>query len=164
MSRLRLLPALVVAATLVACGDGGSVSASCEEVVTEELDPGWTVHLLPSAEEPEYLTDPPTSGAHFAAEPVSGIADGPLDRPIQVTILEVGGVLFQYDPDELDDADVGRLERLADEAVVVAPGVDLPSPVVATAWVTKQTCDGVDLDTLTRFVEEQGGSGPGVEQ
>ena len=159
----RAALAASAALVVVGCGRGDSVAAGCDDVTTEDLDPGWTVHLLPTAPEPDYLTEPPTSGAHYASEPASGVLEAPLDRPSQVTVLEVGGVLVQYRPDDLDESGRGRLERLAEDGVVVAPNPDLPDPVVATAWTTKQACEGVALDTLAAFIEEQGGQGPGVE-
>lgn len=76
----------------------------------------------------------------------------PLDRPTQVLLLETGGVLIQYDP-TADAAERDQLAGLASDQVVVAPGVDLPAAVVATAWVTKQTCSQVDLDVLGQFVD-----------
>lgn len=147
-------------ALVAGCGGASPLEASCAEVVTEELDPGWTVHLLPGAPMPEFVTDPPTSGTHYSADPVTGALDQPLDPAAQVTILEVGGVLLQYRPADVGDDELGRLERLATDDVVVAPNPDLPDPVVATAWVTKQRCQGVDLDTLSAFAEEYLGSGP----
>lgn len=39
----------------------------------------------------------------------------------------------------------------------------LPDPVVLTAWITKQTCSGVDLDTAETFIEDQQGRGPGTD-
>jgi hypothetical protein len=143
-----------------ACGGEASLAADCAEVSAEELDPTWTVHLLPGAPEPEYLTDPPTSGPHYSAEPVTGVVDEPLDDPSQVTVLEVGGVLLQYRPADLSDEDRGRLLRLVRDGVVIAPDPDLGDPVVATAWTTKQRCEGVALDTLTSFITDQGGQGP----
>jgi hypothetical protein len=32
-----------------------------------------------------------------------------------------------------------------------------------TAWLTKQTCSGVDVDTVSRFIEDQRGRGPGTD-
>jgi hypothetical protein len=47
--------------------------------------------------------------------------------------------------------------------VVVAPNEDQTEPVVLTAWITKQTCNGVDLDTVEQFIAEQQGRGPGTD-
>lgn len=134
------------------------MSSSCGPVIRERLDPSSPVHLLPGAPEPDYLSDPPTSGPHLSGRPPSGVLDEPLDRPTQVLVLEEGGVLIQHRG--LDDAAVARLEELATESVVVAPNPDLADPVVATAWLTKRTCEGVDLEALRRFVDEHVDQGP----
>ena len=80
---------------------------------------------------------------------------------MQVTALEGGMVLVQYR--DLSDDDVAALEDLGSDVVVVAPNPDLPEPVVLTAWITKQTCSGVDLDTVETFIREQQGRGPGTD-
>lgn len=154
--------ALVLLAVLSACGGGAGEDATCGPVVDEDLDPEWALHLLPSAPEPEYLTEPPTSGPHLTTEPATGVQDTPLDRPEQVSVLEVGSVLVQYRPTAVDDADRGRLERLAADDVVVAPNPDLDDPVVATAWLRKQACDGVAIEAVTAFTQEERGRGPGA--
>lgn len=137
-------------------GDGGS--SGCGPVIRERLDPSSPVHLLPGAPEPDYLSDPPTSGPHLSGRPPAGVVDQPLDRPTQVLVLEEGGVLIQYHG--LDDSDVAGLAELASDSVVVAPNPALADPVVATAWLNKLTCEEVDLEALSRFVAEHVGQGP----
>lgn len=145
-----------------ACGNGSApsdeASGSCGPVVTEPFDPSSAVHLLPGAVEPDYLSDPPTSGPHLSGRPPTGAVDSPLDRPTQVLLLEQGGVLIQYG--DVDSAAVADLESLAAERVVVAPNPDLPAPVVATAWLTKRTCTAADLDVLRQFIDAHLDQGP----
>ena len=151
-----------LAVVLTACGVGGGsgngASAGCGPITRERLDPSSPVHLLPGAPEPDYLSDPPTSGPHLSGRPPSGTSAEPLDRPTQVLVLEEGGVLIQHRG--LDGADAARLAELAGTQVVVAPNPELPSPVVATAWLAKRTCDEVDVPALRQFVEERLGQGP----
>ncbi|HEX9992793.1 MAG TPA: DUF3105 domain-containing protein, partial [Acidimicrobiales bacterium] len=118
-------------------------------------------HVLPGGAEPTYRSDPPTSGPHVPGPAITGVVDEPIERPVQVGILERGDVLIQHEG--LPAADADALEALAGEHVVVAPGVDLPASVVATAWVFKRTCDEVDLDALREFVDERVGHGPDQE-
>ena len=140
---------------LAACGgDGGAVTGSCAEPVDEELDPAWITHVLPDTPEPPYLTDPPTSGPHLATTPPTGVQEEALSRPLQVSILEAGLTLVQYRPDDVSGASLAALERLAGEEVVVAPNERLPDSVVATAWLLKMTCDGVDAEALEDFAED----------
>lgn len=157
MRRLLLLVALL--GPLTACG--GSDGAACGPVTQETLDPNSGLHVLPGQEQPAYTTDPPTSGAHYSLPPPTGAVDAPIDRPLQVTALEGGQVLVQYR--DLAAADVAALEDLASDDAVVAPDPDQAEPVVLTAWITKQTCSGVDVETVDRFIQEQQGRGPGTD-
>ncbi|HEX9970235.1 MAG TPA: EamA family transporter, partial [Acidimicrobiales bacterium] len=172
LRRMRGAPVGPVAAVLLAvlllgaCSGGGNEggapssaarSGACGRVVEEPLDPGSTKHLLPGAEEPAYITDPPTSGAHRSGPVPSGAVAEPVPRPVQVGVLEQGGVVVQH----RSAADGAALAALAGERVVVAPNPSLPAAVVATAWRRKLTCQGVDLDALRAFVRDHGGRGPG---
>ena len=148
---------LILTAGLTACG--GEDGVACGSVTREALDPNSGLHVLPGQAVPDYTTDPPTSGAHYSLPPPTGAE--PIDRPLQVTALEGGQVLVQHR--DLSDEDVATLEGLGSDVVVVAPNPDLPEPVVLTAWITKQTCSGVDRATIERFIDEQQGRGPGTD-
>jgi hypothetical protein len=130
-------------------------------VTRDALDPGSLTHVLPGAPTPSYLTDPPTSGAHQPTPPVTGVRRKPIDPQIQVGILEQGHVILQYRG--LDPAQVTELRRLASSTVVVAPAPSLPgdAKVVATAWVTRQVCRGLDVPALRAFARDRSGKGPG---
>jgi hypothetical protein len=141
-------------------GDDGGSNGACGPAQREALDPAHLVHVLPSAEDVTYLSDPPTSGPHQPGPEVVGVVTDPIPKPVQVGILEGGGVLIQYDPDALEADEVATLEGLADEATVVAPAPDLPEAVIATAWVFSQRCQDVDVDALRSFVDERAGHGP----
>lgn len=145
-------------------GEGGATgapspaAAPCDPEVREPIDPGSYTHPLSNAD-PTFSTDPPTSGPHAPGPPVGGVLDEPISRPVQVGALEAGGVLLQHrdlSPDEL-----AALVELAGEDVAVAPNPDLPARVVATAWLTKQTCTAVDPAALQTFVTAHRGQGPG---
>ena len=154
-----LAVALLCAAAAAGCGGDGH--AACGPVTREQLDPNSGLHVLPDQNVPRYTTDPPTSGAHYSLPPPTGAVSDPVEKPLQVTALEGGMVLVQYR--DLADADVAALEELGSDQVIVAPNADLPEPVVLTAWLTKQTCSGVDVGEVEDFVEEQQGRGPGTD-
>ena len=155
----RLLVVLFLTAGLAACG--GDDEVACGPVTREALDPNSGLHVLPDQYVPEFTTDPPTSGAHYSLPPPTGAVGEPVERPMQVTALEGGQVLVQYR--DRSDADVAALEALGSDIVVVAPNPDQADPVVLTAWLTKQTCSGVDRATIGRFIDEQQGRGPGTD-
>jgi drug/metabolite transporter (DMT)-like permease len=152
---------LLAAVLLVGCGDDDAgASGGCEER-REALDPNSAAHVLPNAPEPEYRTDPPTSGPHAPGEVLSGVLDEPVSRPAQVGSLEAGGVLIQHDG--LDDDERAEVEALAGDAVAVVAADALPNRVVATAWLFKLTCDDLDVDALRTFAEAHVGEGPGAD-
>ncbi len=124
------------------------------------MDPRGNQHLLPGAPAPSYATDPPTSGPHDAGDPVAGLQPEPLAGPVQVTVLEAGGIVVQFRPD-LDVEDRKQVVSLAGEKVVVAPNPSLPAPVVATAWRRKLACEALDLSAIRNFIADRKGKGPG---
>ena len=85
----------------------------------------------------------------------------PLSRPVQVGALEGGEVLLQYR--DLSDRELRDLAQLVTDNVVVAPNPALPDRVVATAWLFKQTCSGVDATVLRGFIRTRAGHGPGTD-
>lgn len=157
----RLTPMMlrrwIAAIGVAVSGCGADAPGGCVEV-REAEDPASSRHIVGDGPV-EYLTDPPTSGAHAAGPTPEGLVDVPIARPIQVRILEGGGVLIQFDP--VIDGD--RLAPLAGVDTVVAPSTDLPSPVVATAWTWKLSCDAVDPDRLRTFADARRGDAPGAD-
>lgn len=159
------LAAAVAAAVLPACGSrgngagAGTKAAACGAEVREQLDSRSTQHIFPGAAEPAYLTDPPTSGPHRLGAAPTGVAAAPIDRPLQVHMLEDGAVLVQHR--DLPPGQLAALEQLAGGEVVVAPNPSLPAPVVATAWTVKLTCSSVDPAALRRFARAHAGKGAG---
>lgn len=142
------------------CGGSKSVDHGCAPVRREALDPGYLVHVLPGATPPRYRTDPPTSGPHQPAPPVTGVVTRPLPRPVQVGLLEAGKVLVQYQ--HVSAAELSGLRAVAGPRVVLAPALrlDASTRVVATAWTVKLSCSTVDVAAARRFVRQHADHGP----
>ena len=154
----RLLLALLAVVAIGACGgDGAKATSTCGPAVEEPLDPGSTRHLLPGAPEPRYLGDPPTSGPHVSGPPPTGVQHQPLAPPVQVGVLESGGVLVQHRG--VSEGERRQLEALAGDKVVVAPNPSLAVPVVATAWQHRLECRGPDPAALRAFIAQHGRGG-----
>jgi len=160
--RFRPVPILGVLALFVVlfggCSHGRApAAAECSPVVEEKVDPRSGFHVLPGTTPPTYLSNPPTSGPHAAGTVPSGRLRSPLAPQFQVQLLERGEVLFAYR--DLSDAERERLEDLAGPgaAVTVLPDPSAPDRVVATAWVHKMLCGGVNIAELRRFRTDWGG-------
>ncbi|MEY2421755.1 MAG: hypothetical protein QOI95_1822 [Acidimicrobiaceae bacterium] len=154
-----LVVVILLALPLAACGGSGS-TAACTSAKTEAINPDLH-HVFTGGVEPVYTTDPPTSGPHSPGALPQGTLDHPLSRPSQVGALEAGVVLLQYRDLSVDE--IRSLSDLVADNVVVAPNASLPDRVVATAWLTKQTCSSVDAATLRGFIRAHAGHGPGVD-
>jgi len=64
---------------------------------------------------------------------------------------------------DLSADELKKLSDLAADKVVVAPNPSLPDRVVATAWLNKQSCSGVDAGALRGFIRTRAGHGPGTD-
>ncbi len=149
MVRSLAITLALAVATSSACGADDRASARCGPIVVEQSDTNLG-HLLPNATPPSYLTDPPTSGPHTPGAEVHGLLDRPISPIEQVTTLEAGTVIVQY----RDPADLDAVHSLAGPTVVVAPAPKLPARIIATAWLKKLTCRGVDRHALDGFINE----------
>ena len=141
---------------LAACTSGSNDTSACDATIRESLDPQSTLHVL-DAGEVTYLTNPPTSGPHAVSGAIAGVQFEPLPAPIQVGILESGGVLIQY-RDTIDQLE--HLDQLATDTVIVAPNPSLGAPIVITAWLHKMECTTVNIEELDRFIGSNGNRGP----
>lgn len=151
-SRWIVALSLVLAACVGTDTEGGCIE------LREPEDPASNQHVLTDGAV-DYQTRPPTSGPHVAGPTPSGVLATPVPEAIQVRVLEAGGVMIQYGP----DVDPAPLALLAGDTTVVAPGIDLPHPIVITAWTWKLVCADVDVDRIERFASERRGDAPGLD-
>ena len=153
---MRLVSAIVGGSLLLgACG--GTETGVCTEL-RELADSQSFAHVI-DPDSVTYRSDPPTSGPHLAVPAPVGILDAPIVAPLQVRLLESGAALIQWEG--VDDRTVSELEELAGPTVVIAPGIDLPDSIVATAWTWKLTCTDLDIAALSEFVTTRPKSAPG---
>lgn len=133
-----------------------TTAPACAAEMTEPLDPQSGRHVIPGTGEPQFQSDPPTSGPHVVSDLPSGVVRDPIPKAKQVGLLEAGKVILQHRGLSADDT--AGIEGLASaDDVVVAPAPDLPAPIVATAWTFKQTCQRFDAGTLSSFIAAHAG-------
>lgn len=144
----------VVVALGVVClftpGCGTPTVAACGPITIDPLDPNES-HLLAGASgTPAFSQNPPTSGPHIAGAISNGLQRRALTGIEQVSTLETGAVILQYAT--VSASTRLRLEGRASDSVIVAPGVGLPAPIVATGWQRTMRCDRYDAGSIDRFV------------
>jgi hypothetical protein len=146
-------------------------AAGCE--LRLDLPDEGNTHFTDPDKEPDYKTQPPTSGDHYFNPQESGsgaLADGafldtpPLNRVVHS--LEHGRVAIQYSPDLPEDQQL-ELKGLFDEApagVDLFPNPDMPYAVAAVAWTQLIGCETYEgaatIDALRAFRDEYLARGP----
>ncbi len=131
--------------------------AGCE--LRRNLKDEGKTHLPPTAQEPVYGTNPPTSGNH--AEPPYQQADGAYSEPVKplysIHSLEHGRMAIQYSPD-LDESAQLELIGLYDTmygATLLFPDDKMAYEVAATTWTNLLACDeykgAITLDAIRDF-------------
>jgi hypothetical protein len=149
----------------------GDLEAAAEEAGCElqlNLRDEGNTHLEPSAKDPDYKTNPPTSGDHIT--PPLQQADGAYsENPGNLYVvhsLEHGRVNLQYSPD-LPEEDQLALKGVFDEspeAMLFFPNEDMPYEVAATAWTQLLGCKTFEgdatLDAVRNFRDIYRGQGP----
>jgi hypothetical protein len=100
-----------------------------------------------------YPQHPPVGGPHDPTWQNCGFYASPVRNENAVHSLEHGAVWITYRPD-LPQPQIDALRTLADDQIyiLVSPMVDLPAPVVASAWGNQILLNDADDERLTEFV------------
>lgn len=122
--------------------------------------------LEPEESHPEYNTNPPTSGWHYALNPEEitwGRSDEPLSEETQVSYLKQGGVIIQYNcpdgcPDVLEPLDT--LINRYPENVILSPQPSIESTLAITSWGYIDNMDGFDETRIESFIQKHAGHRP----
>ncbi|MDW3218180.1 MAG: DUF3105 domain-containing protein [Acidimicrobiales bacterium] len=146
----------LLAMVITGCGD--DASSSCTEV-REPEDPLSIQHVI-DPEAVQFDGGQPTSGPHLSGPSPVGALESPLAPAAQVNVLESGSILVQYDA-SIDPGMVDPLAERTDVDIVVAPGEELSTPIVATAWTWKLTCNSLDVERIVSFAAARSGDAPG---
>ena len=154
---------IVPARTKVFDLDQAAKEAGCD--VQLKLEDEGKEHLSPDSPEPNYKTDPATSGNHVA--PPYQQADGAYSeepKPLDVVhSLEHGRMAIQYSPDLPEQAQLelkGLYETMYG-ASLLFPNDKMPYEVAATTWTNLIGCEtykgAVTLDAIRAFGRETWG-------
>jgi hypothetical protein len=138
-------------------------AAGCE--LQLDLEDEGNTHIAPGKKLPEYSTNPPASGDHYA----ENVPDGAyLETPEVGNFLhsiEHGRVQIQYDPD-LPEDDQLALKGLFDsdpQGMMMFPNPDMDYAVAAVTWVNLIGCDEYTpetIDAIRAFRDTYRGQGP----
>lgn len=118
-------------------------------------------HVKTGETHPAYNTTPPTSGWHLSSEAEWGVHQEPIPDELQVHNLEHGGVLIQYQPQQVNVETVEQLSSFVTGLreqpkyckLIAAPYPDMEKPFALTAWGRILELDSFDQERIVGFIE-----------
>lgn len=105
-----------------------------------------------------YDSTPPVSGAHRPPPaPACGVYAEQIEDESQVHALEHGAVMIQYDPVQVDPADIAAVEAIAksyDSHVISAPYGGMETPITVSSWGKLIRLDSLDEPAIREYIDE----------
>jgi hypothetical protein len=127
-----------------------TVCGDCEEAfaVVERK------HLVRPIAYPDY---PPAGGPHDPCWAPWGVHETPVATARWVHNLEHGGIVYLYQPDDIDPGDLAELTRFVEEhgRTLVAPAPELTTTFAALAWGYRLLSSCFDIAATEQFRNER---------
>ncbi len=159
---VMIVLSLVIPASLGQVGRTAETSA--EQGVEVSIQANEVVE--PDQPHPAYSSSPPTSGWRYDI-PLEEITWGSRAEEVideeQVSYLERGGIMVQYNCPEDCPGLVGQLESVVNrypEGVVLAPNSAIDTTIALTAWGWIDTLEIFDDPRIDDFIQTYLGRGP----
>ena len=111
-------------------------------------------HITVGAVHPEYNSNPPTSGWHYAEPANWGFNDKELPDEQLIHNLEHGGIWISYkDIDESTKIKLQDLGRRYPQSVVVTPREKNDAKIALASWGRLQKLEQYDEETIIKFIK-----------
>ncbi len=109
-------------------------------------------HIAVGASHPEYNSNPPTSGWHYAQPARWGVHQTELPDEQLIHNLEHGGIWISYMG--IDDSTRSALEKIAtsQSKVIIEPRAKNDAPIVLAAWGRLLKLEKFDEQTIVAFI------------
>ena len=167
MSRLLLVPSLLLISTLLACG---STTDPCERFEFALAPEVSAAHVSTcSSTSCGNGMNPPNAGPHCSNTVACGVHDAELPQCQWLHNLEHGHVVFLYNCPEGCPEEVAKLEEAQQAArrggngvlrALVAPASGLPNRVAALLWRRTYLADSADPEALRCLLQLQDKEAP----
>ena len=136
--------------------------ASSKPLLGEVISDLGRDHIATDSKKPEYNSNPPTSGPHFATPASWGVYDKELpDQPI-IHNLEHGGVWITFNSD-LEKEVIEKLKEIASSyksKVIMTPRAANDSKIALASWERLLKLDSYNEEEIKDFVARMRNKGP----
>ena len=120
-------------------------------------------HIPENAPQPEYNSNPPTSGPHYANPAPWGVKTEPIKDEIAVHNLEHGGIWIAYQPDQVDQATIDQLTTIVrgyPSKVLLSPRPANDTPIALVSWGRLMKLTTIDNAKIDEFIGRNKNKGP----
>ncbi len=164
---IALLIGAVVVVLVLQSRDGDDVlaegvgpgKAGCTEIEKHEDEGQDHVEV-----EPQYGTNPPTSGPHLQTPASAGFYDEPVRPGALVHNMEHGQIVLWYSPDAspetIDDVEALVEKEPSSTVAIPYPNVESAEGIVVTAWTVSMSCEKISEAAINDFRKEFQGKSP----
>jgi len=118
-------------------------------------------HISTGSEHEEYISNPPTSGSHYAEPAAWGIYDEPLRDEQVIHNLEHGGIWISYK--DIDEDTIIALENIANRnrgSVILSPRSANDASIALASWGWMENLDELDEDKIRLFIKSNKNKSP----
>jgi len=117
-------------------------------------------HIAVGASHPEYNSNPPTSGWHYAQPANWGVYQTELPDEQILHNLEHGGIWISYK--DIDDATKTALERIAKSRskIILEPRSKNDAPIILASWGRLQKFQTLDEQAIRAFIDANSNKSP----
>lgn len=119
-------------------------------------------HIAVGSPRPEYNSNPPTSGPHYAQPEDWGVYQRELADENVVHSLEHGGIWISYRPD-IDEETKKKLEAIGRRysgSVIVSPRSANDAPIALASWGRLDNLNSFDENRIVEFVKRNKNKSP----
>ncbi|MDO8664595.1 MAG: DUF3105 domain-containing protein [Candidatus Liptonbacteria bacterium] len=119
-------------------------------------------HIPVGTFHPEYNSNPPTSGSHYAKEAEWGVYQNELPDEQLIHNLEHGGIWISYKSD-IAPAIKAKLESIGNrykESVIVTPRAKNDSMIAVASWGRLEKLDTFDETEIINFIDANKNKSP----
>ena len=117
-------------------------------------------HIAIGASHPEYNSNPPTSGWHYAQEANLGVSQVELPDEQVLHNLEHGGIWISYK--DIDDATKAALEKIvkSHSKMILEPRSKSDAQIVLASWGRLQKLQSFDEQAIQTFIDANSNKSP----
>jgi hypothetical protein len=126
-----------------------------QPLVGEEIADLGAQHVAQEETHPNYNSNPPTSGWHWAGVAGAGIKNKPIPDELILHSMEHGAAVVWY-KDDLTENEVELIKKAFNRASgkkIMLPRKDLDVPVALTSWNYLLKLETIDEAKIIEFIE-----------